>query len=368
MFYAGLKYNRIIPKVIAVTALAVATTLIYECGEPGLPSYSPWRVEANLPRFEISDITVVNEGWYPGVYMVGNSFSAEGGKYKSYIMKYDGYKLTYDFIIEYEQPREKELNAVAFFGNKGWAAGGKAAAGGGYEPLVLILGSNGWREIKLSGAPRVSIEAIFPIDENSFWFLAKEPNTGDRRIFKYKQGEVISYPQAPAVMLGFYLPSVGFSAYKRNYDIETNYLVSTADGSAWFTEKIPPTAIGYEIERVVAVTGIGRELYLICSMEREYYAILKRTGPLGEGKYELVFLSNNSANFGGLNHGAFDGTRRGVFVGNETSLFFDGVGWQLEQLPYPLVIKKAAGSSGGGFWAYGENTETLGRWELLFHP
>lgn len=341
-------------------------SLVCECGEPAVLPASYWRAEALLPRFEIEEITVVEESWFPGVYLVGNDFLNEGG-YISYILKYDGYNLTYDYIIEYEQYGAVRLETISFWGNKGWVGGGKAV-GEVYKPLLLTRGSNGWREINVGGAAISTIKDIFPINENSFWCLALRKNNAETGIFKFNGQEFVYYPQTQGVQDGFYLPMLGVFALKWDYYTGTNTVICSATGARWYKEKIPPRILGYEIERVVALTGTANELYLVCTVEREYYAILKRNGPLGKGKYEPVFLSNNSANFGGLKYGAFDGKGRAVFVGNETSLYFDGQSWQLEQLLYPLVIQKVVGSPGGGFWAYGENLEVLGRWELLFHP
>jgi hypothetical protein len=359
---------------VLIKVITVLTPPFFiNCAEPMAPLSPVWFPEITLPWFEITGITIKEEGLLPGVYMVGNTTTVDGeGFYSSYILKYDGYKLTKEFTLKYAAPGGVTFNNIKFCGDKGWLGGGKLKEAGGYEPLLISFDGRGWKEDKVTNNEVGSINAIYPIDGTSFWLVGNKESAVSLggRVFKYERGGFKCFNEVGRVDLACYSPEMGFFyCFIADVTRRGNIINMTVDGgNTWFYETVPKGYLGYGVEDISDLAAFKDSLFLTCDFTHEFSGIIARQGPAGAGEYSLTFLSNNSGFFGGVSAATFEKTGRGLAVGNEASVLFDGRAWAIEKLPYPIAFRGIAASRENGFWAFGENIGAMGRWELLYHP
>ena len=102
--------------------------------------------------------------------------------------------------------------------------------------------------------------------------------------------------------------------------------------------------------------------------------LVRRTGPVGHGQYELVFLSHQGPYFHDLRAVAFAGHDEplgmfsdGIGVGEFTTILYRAGDWFVEQLPYPMSFVDVDRAQGGGYAAVARN-DVFGGYELLYHP
>jgi hypothetical protein len=342
------------------------------CGEPLAPLTASWFGEIALPRFGITAITVKEEGLSPGVYLVGNTPGHDAeGFYRSYILKYDGYKLTTEFAIQYTEPQAVVIKDIAFYRDSGWAVGGESNGETGFEPFLIYFDGGVWKERIIENEVG-AIKAIYPINDHSFWIIGDKESVFSTygRLIKYESGVFKYFDGIGRVDFGCYSAETGyFYCPRRDGFSGTSHFNVTADGgNTWFSEILPGEYFGYSLEDIRDLTAAGDALFMTCDFAGSFSGAIKRRGAPGSGEYSLSFLSNKSGDFGGIKAAAFEKGGRGLAVGNDASVLYDGAAWAVEELPYPFAFAGIAPTREGGFWAFGENTGAMGRWELLYHP
>lgn len=348
------------------------------CSDGPWEPYPPaWTPVTPIPYAEIHAIAVKDSDPERGVYAVGNKEYRGGGGiepkqwfYKSYIKRYDGYEFTEVYAIEHT--RRIWLNDVDFAGRKGWAVGGKERPNGGppYLPLMVYFDGDAWKEIPVHNKSLGSLQKVYAINENECWLIGDKTSEvgGGDTLIKYSYGNFTIYGPYPYFREAAYARGVDLF-YAGEVFGEDHEIFMTADrGATWHWEKVRFDTLGYKLERVDVSCAVGADLYLIAKFVGDCWGLVRRTGVPGAGVYELIFLSNKSANFYNIKSVAFEETGRGLAVGLEASVFYDGQDWRLEKLPYRIAFKEVEAAGGGGFWAFGENIGVMSRWELLYHP
>ena len=282
------------------------------------------------------------------------------------ILSYDGYKITEEFVIAAEGA---QLNDIAFYGDVGWAVGSYQRFGdeGLYKPLMVEYRRGVWKEVRLNSDEVGSLNAVFPVSESALWLIADPNSSGGGRLYKYDGTRFKRVERFTSVRRGAYGTKTGaFYVTPGTPPGETRLSLTYDGGQTWYDEKPSFKGIGYTPFRVDVACAIGDALYLTVEFEGFGSGIIRRTGDPGKGEYELVFFSYISPAFHDIRTIAFEDPGKGVAVGTEGSVYFDGETWHVESLPYRLGFRDVGLAAGGGFFALTDNA-TFSRKELFYH-
>jgi hypothetical protein len=161
------------------------------------------------------------------------------------------------------------------------------------------------------------------------------------------------------------------------YDGPAALYITDNLGASWFNESIPSAFGGRPVHSAVLLEAVRGKLFIGVRFADGAYGVVKRTGGVGQGEYELLFLSYQGPFFHELRAFAWRDdvhtiieygiTCDAVGVGDMTSVKYDGGGWTEEALPYPLELVDISASYDSGFVAAGYDI-TYGGWALLYHP
>jgi hypothetical protein len=367
-----------------VLFLIFFSTVLPECGEPLGPLPSPLIMYGVFPE---------NYTWVKGIAIdnrSGKIFAAARSTGKYVVINFRGTGFYEVFEVPYELDNGW-LNDIASGGRYIWAGGGKKGAAGVEAYLIRSYHGQAWEEVVLNTKKRGSITAVFPISAEECWFLINPFSTSEEelrpgKLARLKNGDVDILDGfgvvTCAVRAGIKESTTGaFYIYAVEYigeqtEIGNPRVYVTQDGGAtWATESLDfYSPVGRNVDKVIAACASGDDLYVLVHFVNGYTGIVKRKGHPGNGNYELVFLAPIGPNFSSLNgfcvHGEVTDPQRGMrglAVGWETSVLYEGGIWYIEDASYPNDYKDVVVSPRGGFWVLAKDTAGLGRWELLYH-
>jgi hypothetical protein len=368
-------------KAVAASALAGSflLALALSCGEALGPEPPAWVTRATFPE------GTGQIGGLAADSLRGYVYAAAGGKGSSVIWRYDGRGFSEDYAPPYEYG-EAWLTDIAYAGSVGWAAGGKVAGGEDSPYLIRNFSRSEWLEVPLATNTRGSISAVQPANDHVCWFTVCDDyirviNRRRGTLARYRDGEVEVYPDLGEVTCAVSSAGGGRSGGYVVFAAEavaggtrvgdSRVFVSADGGASWADERLEfHSPVGEAMAEVRAECALGTDLYLFVDFANGYNGVVKRTGPPGQGEYELVFYATEGSNFKWLNDVVVaDGNihhARGMAVGYDTSVVYDGPGWKIEEVAYPANIEYVAPSADGGFWAAAEDL-TSGRSELFYH-
>jgi len=279
------------------------------------------------------------------------------------------------------------MTDIAYAGSTVWAAGGKVAGGGDSPCLIRNFYGSGWVEIPLATSYRGSVSAVKPVNDHVCWFTVYDDylRVINRRrgiLARYQDGEVEAYPDLGEVTCA--VSPAGGSGGRGGYVVfaaeavaggtavgDSRVFVTADGGVTWADERLEfHSPVGEDMAEVRAECALGTDLYLFVDFANGYNGVVKRTGPPGQGEYELVFYATEGSNFKWLNDVAVADAKihhaGGMAVGYDTSVVYDGANWKIEEIAYPADIGYVTHSADGGFWAAAEDL-TSGRSELFYH-
>jgi len=288
------------------------------------------------------------------------------------IFKYDGSSLIEEYIVPPE--REIELTDMAFAGGKGWVVGTERneESPPPFKPYCLAYDGATWRELDLPDELG-RINAIAPVNETAFWFLADADGaTGGGAAGKYEGGVVTSYT-ANGFMQGISYSAADSCVYAvKSSSHNRAVFVSGNGGASWTREAVDVNAFGYELQYLKGCGSRPGELYVIGNYVGEGWGLIRREGTPGQGEYSLAFMDVVDPVLDNIGALAFDARGRGVAVGGDAALYFDGETWVKEETTEPVYFASVRPAPGGGFWAvatqgdiFGPGPEQAG---LFYHP
>jgi len=384
--------RRIVIALLAATALSALLAL--SCGDAPLEPLDPgWVVVADFPD-DAGPVVAICAS-YPSVFAV-----SQGGleDRRSAIWRYQCGELK----TEYKAPDETitladvdvPVEDVHFFA-PGYAVGFKEE-GETTHPYVLRRAPEAeyWEKLPMTGFPAPALGAVYVTGEDTGWILSTSTwayERGKREaagfLSKFDGTTVRSYAELGPVTFAWVpgetspeaLYAVEYAgAHDNDYPAGTDPLVfiSRDNGASWLEERMPRYAVaGHEIRAARAAATRNGELYIIARLDGERcYALIRRSGAPGAGRYEPAFISYAGPYLLELRAFAFKGdvspygiTCDGVGVGDETTVVYDEGKYYVEKLPFPMNIYDVCPSDEAGFFAYAYDA-ALFYYRLLYHP
>ncbi len=342
---------------VAVPAVTVFAVLALSCGAPLGPVPFAWVKKAELP------------GGYSGptIYGVGSrgvycNAAADDGR--DVLLVYDGTAFTESYALEQS---EGIINSGGFAGDYGFITLLRVS-GLETEPCLMEIRGGNWHEVYRSSGHQ-SFQYPIPLGVDTCWLVANEKEPSDvYRITKYEKGELKVYGETDqnspvalsrAAGLFYYFPR-GADGKRLNI---------TADGGATWREENIKVPVPYEITRVRDIAASPQTLYVAVEVEvaginSPYYAILKRSGPAGEGIYDFSYVAWTGPGFLQLDALAFRADDDGVAVGTGASIYSDGRDWIREVVDPNFGFKYLVPDERGGYWAMDRYNEV----DFLWHP
>jgi len=269
-----------------------------------------------------------------------------------------------ELIEEFSQAGDMmtSINGLDFAGDNGWAFGTEydENATPKWKPWLIHYDGAAWSEVTVPASLGTDIFEGAAAPGDSCWLLSLDENQGGFRLSLYKGG---AFQEFPALT----------DAYRIGYSREENLLfvlpddprdadimVTADDGATWQAEPFNVNAYGDAIQHLLPGADGGGAYYFIAELTEDRWGVVKRTGAPGEGVYTVAFVRTSSEGFGDLKALAMSDGGRGVAVGDNAALYFDGARWNGETCPEGIVFDSAAAVP-DGFWAVGSAA-------LYFHP
>jgi hypothetical protein len=319
------------------------------CGEPLGPAPFGWENKATIP----GDYSA----FYPtalgpkGLYGIGVTQAG----YRR-LVTFDGSS----FDVDYQTPtRDDFITGVSFVAGTGFMGVALRNYPEGHRATLLQVRDGEWAEI-LEIPEFEEFCILSAIDAKSCWLLSRRPN-GRYEIAKYEDGRLnIIRP-----MVGHYF--AGYSAKTNTFYAFTSeagdMMISGDGGDSWCNEKmaVPP---GYKLAEITYVSASPEGLYItanVIAADLKYGAIIKRTGPAGEGVYELSYLGWVGPGVMRIDECAFRDADHGMAVGLGASLYYDAPDWVREPVDPLSQIRDLTPDPLGGYWAIYEGA-------IVWHP
>jgi len=343
-----------------IGSFAYFVLVTLSCGEPDGPVPFGWREEATLPA-GYSGLSLYDAG--PG----GLYCRANAPDDRNVVLVYDGSAFKEDFSIASD---EGILGDVAFAGDAGFLTANKTENRRMYACILRRDGS-AWLEVYRTLEYQYFTNPT-PVNANCCWLVA-HAETGNRRVAKYENGALTSYGETNGNYPLAYSPGLAilYNLYNADHGNEGPAVITlTADGGAsWAREPITVPA-AYKLGRVNDMGVTADALYLtaeldVAGLETPYRAVIKRTGPAGQGIYELSYLSWVSPGVQDIDWLAFRDTDHGVAVGIGGSIYYDAPTWTRETTDplFSFQLESPVADPAGGYWAAARDERTL-----LRHP
>ncbi len=355
-----------------IYAAALLTCAAVTCGPPDPDVACAWEFRAAIPSGYSGGYGVAVNG--ADVYVT----SVKENNNRLVILKFDGSKFTEDYVAPYENFEEADFRDIAFAAGVGWAVGAKMNpdAPPFYLPYIVRYSGSGWHDLDINDDSLGGFAAVSPVDGDECWLVgtisAGSPFGPNGVLVKYKAGDFKRYRE-----LGTVWGPVYGATSRRVYAVDSataqdyhTLLVSEDDGATWTRENISFYDLDYELQFLMAGDDNGDDFYLIGNFIGEAWGLVKRSGPVGDGLYELSFLEAVDPVFGDIHNVCFDDSGRGVAVGKNAALFYDGRSWTREELPGSLDFRDVAAAPEGGFWALAYTLDGFdwGSGALYYHP
>jgi len=336
-------------------------------GGPLEPESSGWFQVASF-IVDGSGPTGIAKGPDNIVYIVGRT---------GVIFRYDGRNISTDFESPYD---DCSLWDIGTYKNVVWVVGSKEVSGTVTDytglPYFLYNDGSGWSEIPVDLEGARSFYGVYPVNEKECWIYGSMQYLEDPILLKYTNGDWTLYPEITNVLTAAYRPEDGilycFEGIS-DYDEPTPAVLALTDdgGASWIIENINDRSRGFGLKpnyytRFFALPGL---LYFNADVVVNgvaYQGIIKRTGPPGEGKYDVLFYSPLGPHFRDLRGIAFKDVYDGIAVGVETSVLYDAPGWALEDAKGALHNFLYVTAGPEGYWAIAEGDSP--GYALMYHP
>jgi hypothetical protein len=295
----------------------------------------------------------------PAAYRVPEALAADGAAVyicaartsddRLVILKYLGGNFEEAYVSPYKFWEDAQFNDVAFYDGEGWAAGLKTTGEHGLTYYLLNRENGVWRELKPHGLPNGIVTGAYPFKRRACWLTGGGGHTRGGELFKYDDGAVTPYP-ALGTLTGFGVSASGprAAAVRNRSGLPAGVYVSDDYGATWAAEEATFDAFGYEYQYTRGCAVRGDEAFIIANLVGEAWGIVRRAAP---GAYELSFLDVVDPVLDSIGQLAFDERGRGVAVGGDASVVYDGARWFKESIPGHAEFRDVTPAAGGGFWA-----------------
>lgn len=354
---------RVITKV-AYAAVALVAVLTTFCGEPLESPEWGWSTVAVLPtHYSVSCIATFPNPYSNKLVLLGTT--GKGPVSKTLILSFDGTRFKNEF---YYPPNVAENNVfvpAAIYSYEGVVWASPSIITYGEQDVLCRKDEYGWRTIEVPFGPGVYAYSIMPLGREECLLICFNDKNDSDMLVLYKNG-------AFRLLEGKEFVSAIYRDVKTGwlYSITTTHnkpvflIISTDKGNTWIRELIDsPIIPGHEKNFYWLVAAHDGVAYLTNG-----YSIVKRTGPPGQGKYSLAFLSNTGPAFHRIDSLAVAEDGAVMAVGNETCVYGRGDAWVIERMPYSMSFKALTAASDHGFYAVAVNESFANRTELLYHP
>lgn len=331
----------------------LAATLTSTCGEPQDFSVFSWEVKSPLPNSN-DDFGLVGASDH-GLYI---STSTE---YDFTILLYEGGVFREFFSLS---KTEGEIQSGGFFGDTIFLGVSRPTGVEDWVATLLRLRNGAWVEVaRAPGFQR--FYGITAIDENSCW-LVGVTKSDEYKLLRYHNDILQTIlNNIPSNYPPLYSKESHISYLSNNGGGGTDLWVAGADGMNWCEEVIQPPA-PYKIKQIKSIVASPAALYIVAYVESanlDYRAIIKRTGPPGEGVYEFSYLGWVGPGIRELSAAAFRDDDHGVAIGLGTSMSYNAPAWTREPTDndYRFELNSLVADPRGGYWAIHRN-------DLIWHP
>lgn len=359
--------------------ILAAAALFFSCGNPLVPLESRWTTIAGFPGDapRIGNVLCAAQargGFYVLTYNINENDEAALWEYKKPI----GYTKRFSIPYIYD---EQELKTIGFTAGveQIWLGGCRNTAAEGenplYKPLLLRYNGTAWEDLASPPDLLGVVGAITPIGPNECWLtITNIPNSTSTlhgRVYKYKAGNFTPYPHIGLVAGAYRTNSTstiardavsGWTYFVPNSKY-CELVITPDDGATWYRERVPSPAGGHRLDTLLTIYPNNCECYILAMGEIRSYAIYKRTGLPGAGKYELSYYHYAGPHMGQLKELAMDVTGRALAVGYNSCMIEENGVWREEDLPGDVDdgISFPCAAPGGGFYGFGANG-------LMYHP
>jgi hypothetical protein len=273
------------------------------------------------------------------------------------LVVFDGARFDVEFEISYEKGY---FTTVNFGGGTAFLPVTYYKNPEGTEAALFEKIEGKWKEVLKTGEYN-NFYAVQPVSYGTCWLIG---DSGER------YDEVLKYERGRLKHFGIEVSSGGFSAYSREsrtfyyFPTREGFLLVTDNGGNTWREEAVKVPGHYRLNRISHITGAPNALFLLAGVfveDLEYQAILKRTGPAGEGNYELSYLGWVGPGVIRIDECAFRDADHGMAVGLGASLFYDAPCWFREPLEPFSRLEGLAPDPLGGYWALYRDT-------IVWHP
>jgi len=359
-----LRYIRDLPLLVFILSCLSCSDI------PLGPIDSEWVFKAVIPGqwFIPEGIACSRSG---SIYVVGRDQIGV----RNVIYKYDGSSFAEDFVSPY---RDSGFSDIDFYNDTGYAVGYKSDG-----PYMVRYDGSEWNEVVIGDYGIFGLYNVSAISDSGCWLTAciSSPFGGNVVPVKYAGGVFKFYNGLPDIGGVFFDRQEGtlYCLNDQGYTGIPKAVISADEGNTWIVEEI---ILDYPACEILAPNK-GRSLYVVDGVlyfnvriemgeqpdDVRYNAIIKRTGPPGDGEYELVFMAPEGPYFTDVRALAFRDKKHGLAVGYETSVVYERSKWLLENTADSFTLNTFEGIVVGsdGYWAFGSYAGTT-EYRLFYHP
>jgi hypothetical protein len=327
--------------------IATAVILVNSCEGPPAPEKSSWREITAIPYpyYELKAASL------RGVYLTAGE---EGGGEK--LVYFDGREFKEEYAVFNASDHIDYVTLPSrFLSNAGFMSITRETPCG--PKAVLLIRSDGWAEI-LENVNYGSFAHLCFVGDFTCWMVGTQPNAVGVVLY-YNKGQLTEYDRVERPRFASYVaPQNTFYCYFGSTSGEGGVkgrLAAFSPGYGNCGEELITVPAGFEIERLRDMAAGGDALYFVAEVETAgvaYEAVIKRTGPPGDGVYELSFLSRAGPGFLGLEECGFSDAAHGMAVGMGGSIYYDAPIWSREYVENPgQYLTQLTPDPRGGFWA-----------------
>jgi hypothetical protein len=334
-----------------------AVVLVNSCEGPPAPEKTSWREITRIP-YPYYELNAASQR---GVYLIAEE---KGGGEK--LVYFDGGEFKEEYAVLNPSDSINDVTLPSrFLSNAGFMSITRETPRG--PKAVLLIRSDGWAEI-IEDANYISFSHLCFVDDFTCWMVGIQPNAVGVVLY-YNKGQLTEYDRVERPRFASYVaPQNTFYCYFGSTSGEGGVkgrLAGFSPGRGNCGEELITVPAGFEIERLRDMAAGGDALYFVAEVETAgvaYEAVIKRTGPPGDGVYELSFLSRAGEGFLGLEECGFTDGAHGMAVGMGASVYYNAPIWSREYLENPRqYLTQLTPDPRGGFWA-----DYYGR--LMWHP
>lgn len=276
------------------------------------------------------------------------------------------------FVLDLKGAAGAEMKDIVIGNGAGWAVGarGSDTGEGPKYPFIIKYDGVNWKEILFSGnSTGYVFHAVAPIGADSCWLLVSDTwfPRDPMELWKYERGKITKLTAIKAYALTYDASTA--TTFAVTFKDGVQILISNDGGATWVEEKLKVKTSWRDFapDYVRICAGAGA-LYIAATdtdIALPAGAIFRRTGPPGQGIYELLFYSPGNPHFAELEGITTDDEGRVLAVGKWTSVLYEDGRWVEEALPAKNHLYDAAAAA-TGFYAVG--TDENFNVQILYHP